>query len=123
MQSIGEQLSGGPITGDSFAPWSDRLRDVEEIIDDDELRARAAQIRDRARSVRREMQRHSGEPQWPLIRELIAQPLDELRDRVEQELARRSGQQGELVPIDQDPVPAQFSEQVRKYYEQLGVGK
>ena len=41
-----------PLTGDEYMPWSDRLRDVEEMLDDPTLRAEAARIRDRARAVR-----------------------------------------------------------------------
>ncbi len=123
LEQLEQGLQSGPLTGDQFGQWYDRLRDVEEMIDDPELRARAAQIRDRARSMRREMRRHSELPQWDLVRDLVATPLDELRQEVQQELARRSGQQDELVPIDRDPVPLQFSERVRKYYEQLGQGE
>ena len=49
----------------------------------------------------------------------IAGPLVEVRDRVAEELARRESNDA-LVPIDRDPVPPQFSELVRRYYEQLG---
>ena len=41
-----------PLTGADFRQWSDRLRDVEEMIDDPELRAKTAGIRERARAVR-----------------------------------------------------------------------
>ena len=123
MTSVAESLGSGPITGDSFTEWSDRLRDVENMIDDPDLRARAAQIRDRARNMRRDLQRGAQEPRWDLVRDLIAQPLSELKTVVEQELARRSGQSDKLVPVDRDPVPSQFEERVRRYYEQLGQGE
>ena len=42
--------------------------DVEEMVDDPELRAEAARIRDRARGIRGEMKRHSQAPNWDLIR-------------------------------------------------------
>lgn len=113
----------GPISGDEFSGWSDRLRDVEEMVGDDELRNQAARIRDRARNLRREMKRQSKPPQWSLVRELVAEPLNQLREQVEQELARKSGQQSQLVPIDRDPVPKQYSDRVRKYYERLGQGE
>ncbi len=38
----------GPITGEGFREWSDRMRDVEELLEDPGLRAEAARIRDRA---------------------------------------------------------------------------
>jgi hypothetical protein len=123
MQSFGESLGSGPITGDAFGPWSDRLRDVEEMVNDAELSSRAAQIRDRVRNLRRDMKRNSEPPQWDLVREMIASPLEELRQAVEQELARRSGQREQLVPVDRDPVPDRFGERVRRYYERLGQGE
>ena len=118
-----EQLETAPITGEDFREWSDRLRDVEEIVDDPELRAEAARIRERARSFRREFKRHSEEPKWSLIKSLVARPLRELRQQVSEELLRRSGAKNALVPIDRDPVPDQFAEQVRRYYENLGRGE
>ena len=87
------------------------------------VRAEAARIRDRARSFRRDFKRHSKEPKWKEVEELVAKPLHELRTRVSQELLRRSADKNALVPIDRDPVPDQFSEQVRRYYENLGSGE
>jgi hypothetical protein len=110
---------GGPITGVEYTQWSDRLRDVEEMLDVPELRAEAARIRDRARNVRLELKRHSREPQWDLVQMEIAGPLVELRARVSEELARRESKEA-LVPIDRDPVPTRYSELVRRYYEELG---
>ena len=46
-------------------------------------------------------------------------PLVEVRNRVAQELARRESKDS-LVPIDRDPVPNRYADQVRKYYEELG---
>ena len=92
------------------------------MIEDPKLRAEAAGIRDRARGFRQEFTRHSEEPQWDLVRELVAVPLEELRIRVSQELLRRSAKRNEVVPIDRDPVPQQFTRQVEEYYEQLGLG-
>jgi len=110
---------GGPITGVEYTQWSDRLRDVEEMLDVPELRAEAARIRDRARAVRLELKRHSKEPQWDLVQLEIAGPLVELRTRITEELARRESKEA-LVPIDRDPVPTRYSELVRRYYEELG---
>jgi hypothetical protein len=95
------------------------LRDVEEMLDVPELRAQAARIRDRARTMRVELKRHAQEPRWDLVNVEIAGPLVELRTRVSEELARRESKEA-LVPIDRDPVPTRYSELVRRYYEQLG---
>ena len=107
------------LTGEDFLEWSDRLRDVEEMLDDPELRFEAARIRERARETRAEFKRHSAEPNWPLVREMIAAPLSALRDRVSDEL-RRKQKQDSLAPIDRDPTPSQYSDRVRRYYERLG---
>jgi hypothetical protein len=112
-------VTGGPITGAEYTQWSDRLRDVEEMLDVPELRAEAARIRDRARATRLDLKRHTQEPQWDLVRMEIAGPLVELRDRVTEELARRESKDA-IVPLDRDPVPTRYSELVRRYYEQLG---
>lgn len=112
----------GPITGDGFREWSDRLRDVEEMVGDPRLREEAARIRDRAREMRTNLKRHSKEPDWDLVREFVGRPLVELRDAVAQELLRRDSSEA-LVPIDREPVPPEFAEQVRKYYERLGSGE
>ncbi len=115
----GGSFAGGPITGAEYTQWSDRLRDVEEMLDVPELRAEAARILDRARNARQDLKRHSEEPKWDLVKMEIAGPLVELRTRVSEELARRESKEA-LVPIDRDPVPKRYSELVRRYYEQLG---
>ena len=113
---------GGPITGEGFRQWSDRMRDVEELLDDPQLRAEAARIRDRARGAREEFKRHSKVPDPMELKTLVADPIRELRDRVAEEVRRRESPDS-LVPIDRDPVPAQFTEGVRRYYERLGTGR
>ncbi len=120
--NTGANNQAAPIGGDDFVEWSDRLRDVEEMLDDPDLRAEAARIRDRAKGFRIDLKRHSKEPSWDLVELQVAKPLAELRDRVIEELLRRSGDD-RAVPLDRDPVPARFSEQVRRYYEQLGSGE
>ena len=98
------------------------------MIDDAELRAEAARIRVRARGIRRatrEAREASDDfagPNWDNVREFIDQPLNELRDRVAEELLRRDAKQT-LVPIDRDPVPSKYAEPVRRYLERLGRGQ
>lgn len=99
--------------------WSDRLRDVEEMLDSPELRSEVARVRDRARAVRQEYRRLAKQPDWNQVRLRIANPLAEVRSRVNDALARLESNEA-LVPIDRDPVPAKFSELVRRYYERLG---
>ena len=111
-----------PLTGGDFTEWSDRLRDVEEMVGDPQLRAEAARILDRARAVRKDLKRHSQSPNWDLVQLEISQPFAELRDRLMQEILKRTSPDA-LVPVDRDPVPSQYQERVRRYYEQLGSGR
>jgi hypothetical protein len=111
-----------PIAGNDYLDWSDRLRDVEEMVDDPDLRAEAARIRDRARAIRGEVKRHSAPPNWDVVRVQIAEPLVELGRRISEELLRRNSRQA-VVPLDRDPVPPRYSEKTRRYYENLGSGK
>jgi len=117
-----DRRNAAPLTGADFRDWSDRLRDVEEMMSDAELRSDAARIRDRARNVRIDLKRHSREPNWDLVESMIAEPLHELQRRIEQELLKRQSRDA-LVPIDRDPVPPGFEDSVRRYYERLGAGK
>jgi hypothetical protein len=113
---------GGPITGEGFREWSDRMRDVEELLEDPALRADAARIRDRVRGTREEFKRHSKEPDWTKMKWLVADPIRELRDRIAEEVRRRESPDS-LVPIDRDPVPPRFAEGLRRYFERLGSGQ
>jgi hypothetical protein len=112
----------GPLTGRDYENWSDRLGNVEEMIDEPDLRNELAQVRERARGVRSEFKRQGKSPQWPFVQTQIAEPLVEVRNRVAEELAKRESKDA-LVPIDRDPVPTQFSDLVRRYYEKLGQNK
>jgi len=114
--------SPAPIAGEGFLDWSDRLRDVEEMVDDPRLGAEAARIRDQARGFRIDLKRHAQPPNWGLVRVQVLAPLAELRDRVAEELLRRTSREA-LVPLDRDPVPPKYSEKTRRYYERLGIGK
>jgi hypothetical protein len=121
-QAGGNPGQGNPITGGGFIEWSDQLRDVEDMLGNPELRAEAARIRDRARALRAELERHSEAPKYELLKDQVLDPLVELRDRIAEELARRDVKRSD-VPLDRDPVPREFAEQVREYYERLGSGQ
>lgn len=114
-----EREEAGPLTGENFADWSDRLRNVEEMLDDPGLRNEAARLREVAKGVRSEFKRHSVEPNWEMVHIKIKAPLAELRNRVTEELARRESKEN-LVPIDRDPVPTKYADRVRRYYEEIG---
>ncbi|MCA9017701.1 MAG: hypothetical protein KDA77_20425, partial [Planctomycetaceae bacterium] len=114
--------SSGPITGNQFREWSDRMRDVEEMVGDPELRSKVAQIRERAQSMRAEFKRHSKVPEGDLVNAQILEPLAELQKVLSNEISKR-GAETSLAPIDRDPVPEKYSDLVRRYYEELGSGK
>ena len=111
----------GPITGDDFAPWSDGLREVEELIDAPTLRNDVARARERARQIRQDYKRNQKKPDWATVRLQVLKPLVEVSNQINEDLARREPRE-DLVPIDRDPVPGRYSELVRRYYEQLGKG-
>ena len=115
----GDDRSAGPLTGENFAEWSDRLRNVEEMVDNPALRREVARVRELAKGVRVEFKRHSVEPNWEMVKTKIGLPLAELRNSLTEELARRASKEN-LVPIDRDPVPTKYAERVRRYYEDLG---
>jgi hypothetical protein len=113
---------GGPITGEHFRDWADRMRDVEDMLDDSALSAEAARIRDRAQQARVEFKRHSRPPDWTQLQDLVAEPLSELRLRIAEEI-RRHESPDSLAPIDRDSAPAEFADQIRTYYQRLGSGE
>ena len=112
--------SSSPLMGEDFAQWTDRLRDIEELVRDPELKAQAARVREAARDFRKEYKRHSKEPQWELVKKMISNPLQELQRRVQEELVRKTAKENELVPLDRDPVPDRFRSELDSYFERLG---
>ena len=103
----------GPLTGRDFRQWSDRLRDVQEMLNESDLRNEVARVRDRARAIRAEFTRHGKQPQWDLVNQQITKRLAELRNRISEELAQLQSDKA-MVPIDRDPVPSRFAELVRR---------
>ena len=109
----------GPLTGTDFAPWADRLRDAEDLVDLPELRSDLARARESARLARLEWRREGKKPDWAVVELKVLKPLVEVRRQIREELGRRNTQDP-LAPIDRDAVPTRFTEQVRRYYETLG---
>jgi hypothetical protein len=119
----GSQYGGtGPITGEDFGPWSDQLREVEELLDLPDLREAVASARERARAIRRDFRSKQQKPDWAVVALEVAGPLVEVRQEIVEELGRRETDD-RLAPIDRDPVPAPYLELVRQYYEDLGKGE
>ncbi len=111
----------GPIAGDNFRDWSDRMRNVEEIVNDPALRDEAARIRQRAAEIRAQAKQNGGEVNWDSVNQTVGKPLADLRDAVSRELMSRENSQA-LVPIDKEPVPPAYADDVKRYYERLGMG-
>lgn len=117
-----EKKAAGPISGDDYGEWSDRLSNVEEMIPQDDLRNEVAKVLDEARSMRIDFRRDNQPPTAATINERITNPLIELRQRVSEEIAKLN-KENPIAPIDRDPVPGEFRDLVRRYYEQLGTGE
>lgn len=117
-----EQPDTNVFTGDGYERWSDRLRNVEELLNNPELRNEAAKILDRARELRINLKRSNEAPQVSYLNQRITEPLIELRDRVVEELSKKDAGKN-LAPVDRDPVPAEFRDLVKRYYKELGAGK
>jgi hypothetical protein len=107
------------LTGEGFKNWADRLRDVQEMLDDPSMRNEVARALEKAKTMRSDFKRNGKPPQWPVVKSEVATPLAEVRSRISEELARRQSNDA-LVPIDRDPVPTKYSELVKRYYEKLG---
>lgn len=126
VQQIGGAQGGsgtaGPILGDNFANWADRMRDVEEVVDSVELRNRLATIRERVAAFRADYRQHDRRPLADAVKMQVIQPMTDVRVQLQEALARLENARS-LVPLDHDPVPDTYSELVRKYYEKLGGGQ
>lgn len=116
-----EQREDGPITGDDYEKWSDRLGAIEEMLPQDDLRNSVAQVRDDARAMRIDFRRDNQPPGAATIGKKITEPLIELRQRISEEIAKMN-RENPVSPIDRDPVPSEFRDLVRRYYEELGAG-
>jgi hypothetical protein len=109
----------GPITSGDYVRWTDGLRDVEEMVDVPDVSTEVARIREAARTLHLEYKQQGKRPDWAVISTQISAPLAEVRERVNEELLKRQSKDA-LVPLDRDPVPPKYSDQVKRYYEQLG---
>jgi hypothetical protein len=121
FDQVAEVANDRPFTGDGYDRWTDRLRNVEELLNQPELRNEAAKVLDNAREMRIDHERNDAAPQADHLQARILHPLVELRDRVAEELAKRDTQ-NPMVPVDRDPVPPVFRDLVKRYYQELGNG-
>jgi hypothetical protein len=110
---------GGPITGNNYVNWSGRLRDVEQVLNPQDLRNQLATVRERIAIMRADYRDRGRLPQNDQVKSQILAPMTQVRVWLREELARQENV-ASLVPLDRDPVPENYSELVRKYYEKLG---
>jgi hypothetical protein len=110
---------GGPITGGNYVDWADRMRDVEQALDPQDLRNQLTTVRERTSALRAEYRLYGRRPDDNYVREQILVPMTQVRVWLQEEIARQQNANS-LVPLDRDPVPDNYSELVRKYYEKLG---
>jgi hypothetical protein len=92
------------------------------VLDPADLRNQLATVRDRVAAFRGEYRDRGRRPPAETVRQQILAPMAQVRVWVQEELARQENA-GSLVPLDRDPVPEKYSEQVRQYYEKLGSAK
>ena len=109
----------GPLTGEDFATWADRLRTVEQLVDDPNLRQQLNNARTQAEDMRRTFQTHTVAPRWNEVQNKILTPLISVQAQLRAQLARAE-QPDTLQPADRDPVPEKYADSVRSYYELLG---
>jgi hypothetical protein len=110
---------GGPITGNGYADWADRLRDVQRVLDSDDLRNQLGTVADRVGAFRTEYRNQGRMPGPAIVQQQVIAPMTQVRVWLQEELARHENS-ATLVPLDRDPVPDNYSEVVRTYYENLG---
>jgi hypothetical protein len=122
-QQLGRGAGGlaekGPITGNNYADWADRLRDVEQAVDSPDVRNQLATVREQVGVYRRSYRENGRGPSQEELQNKVLAPLALARNWVGQELSRAQNDHS-LVPLDHDPVQEKYSEMVRKYYEKLG---
>jgi hypothetical protein len=112
----------GPITGNDFVNWSDRMRDVEQVLESPDLRNQLATVRERVAGFRAIYRQSGARPDTNSLQVKVLGPMTEVRIQLQEDLARLQNIHS-LVPLDHDPVPETYSDLVRKYYEKLGGGQ
>lgn len=127
LRQLAQQLGGGagglgqngPITGNTYMDWTDRMRDVEQSVDSQDVRNQLATVREQVGVYRRAFRENGRAPSAEELQKKVLAPLQLARDWVGQELSRTQDDRS-LVPLDRDPVQEKYSDMVRKYYEKLG---
>jgi len=107
--------SDGPV----FLDWTNRLGNLESIIDLPDARAALSRARRAAREMRITYRESGNPPQPEIVISQVLGPLLEAQGRIAMELADLK-KSDPLAPVERDPVPETYAEVVRRYYEDLG---
>ena len=92
------------------------------MLDDEVMQQEAAKVREQARDLRRDFNREGKAPEWGLVDLGVVKPLNELKEKIGEEIAKREKPDAQ-VPLDRDPVPRAYEDLVKRYYERLGSGE
>jgi hypothetical protein len=117
-----DTAGGGPLYGGGYLNWSERLRDIEQIVDAPDVRNQIARARERLGVFRGYYRDYRRISEGEVVRQDVLTPLTQARVWIAEELARLDNS-ASLVPLDRDPVPDKYTESVRKYYEKLGEAR
>lgn len=132
------QQQGGPDGGGGFGPWmpgdgrdleqffnedyrewNERLRNAERLLPEDSpLRRDLTRIQENLDAMRREYQRDWLAPKFDLFLENAATPLVETAEALSEEIRRLLSEEEYLV-ADEGDVPAEYGEQVSRYFRAL----
>ena len=117
--SGGSRRGRSSITGENFREWSERLSDLEAVVEDPEAQSAVARARKASRELRKEFKRHSLEPDQAALEEGVLRPLTEAAGKLDARL-HELDRKDPLAPVGRDPVPERYAEIVRRYFEELG---
>ncbi|MES2922706.1 MAG: hypothetical protein V4819_14225 [Verrucomicrobiota bacterium] len=118
-ESGGSRRGRSSITGEDFREWSERLSDLEAVVEDPEAQSAVARARKASREMRKDFKRHSLEPDQAALEEGVLRPLTEAAGKLDARL-HELDRKDPLAPVGRDPVPERYAEIVRRYFEELG---
>jgi len=113
------RAGGNAITGGEYQEWSDRLYDIEAVLEDADAQTSVARARKASRELRKEFKRQSKAPDQETIEKEILRPLLEAAEKLDARLYELNREDA-LAPVGRDPVPDRYEEIVRRYFEELG---
>ncbi|MCH2156222.1 MAG: hypothetical protein MK080_09485 [Opitutales bacterium] len=100
--------------------WGERLRIVEELINDERSRSQVREAREVMETLFAEASRDDTMPQWDLLRQLVFSPLREVRYQLDGRIREIEGGSALLAPVVENPIPEAYGDRVKAYFERLG---